>query len=64
MNTLLRSESDKPNFKEPRLPFWMLVNMLDNGTTEEQILKQYPSLSAAEIKAAIKYADSTTVLAD
>ena len=42
--------------KGTRIPVWLLVSMLDNGKTEEQILQQYPSLSPAEIKAASNYA--------
>ncbi|MGN6353886.1 MAG: DUF433 domain-containing protein [Parafilimonas sp.] len=61
MNTLLRSESEKPKLMEAGLPFWKLVNMLDNGMTEEQIINQYPLLSSAEIKVAMKYAGSTAV---
>jgi uncharacterized protein (DUF433 family) len=42
--------------KGTRVPVWLLVSMLDNGITEEQILIKYPSLSPAEIKAATNYA--------
>ena len=49
------------NSKVTPVPFWLIVSMLDDGMTEEQILKQYPSLSCAEIKAAVKYAESTAV---
>ena len=42
MSTLLHSEEDKQALKEKRVPFWLLVSMLDDGITEEQILKKYP----------------------
>ena len=52
---------DKSTSSKTRVPVWLLVSMLDDGMTTEQILKQYPSLSCAEIKAAVKYAQSTAV---
>ncbi|MFT4155360.1 DUF433 domain-containing protein [Parafilimonas sp.] len=61
MNILLHSETEKPKLNEAGLPFWKLVNMVNNGATEEEILKQYPLLSKAEIKVAVKYAGSTAV---
>ena len=49
------------NLKETPVPVWLLVSMLDDGMTKEQILHQYPSLSCQEIKTAVKYAESTAV---
>ena len=51
----------KSYLKGLRIPVWLLVSLIGNGTTEEQIFKQYPSLSSAELKAAIKFSNSTTV---
>ncbi|HEX5150492.1 MAG TPA: DUF433 domain-containing protein [Parafilimonas sp.] len=51
----------KSYLKGIRISVWLLVNMLNGGMTEDQILKQYSSLSSAEIKAAIKYAASAVV---
>jgi len=48
--------NSKYYLKGTRVPVWLLVSMLDDGITEEQILKKYPSLSPAEIKAATNYA--------
>lgn len=47
--------------KGTRVPVWLLVSMLDDGMTEEQIMKQHPSLSSAEMQAATKFAGSATV---
>ena len=52
----------KPCIKGTRIPVWLVVGMLGNGMTEDQILKQYPSLSSASIKAALKYASYTADL--
>ncbi|GEM_PF-7119975 len=49
-------QDSKFYLKGTRVPVWLLVNMLDEGKTEEQILQKYPSLSPAEIKAARNYA--------
>lgn len=54
-------KADSKFLSGTNVPVWLLVSMLDDGMTEEQILKLYPSLSAAEIKAATKYANSATV---
>jgi uncharacterized protein (DUF433 family) len=50
----------KPCIKGTRIPVWLVVSMLGDGMTEEEILKQYPSLVYADIKAALKYASYTT----
>ena len=68
MNENLTSVSQisvkQPNIscsEEKPIPVWLLVSMLDDGMTKEQIVKQYPSLSSEEIKTAVKYAESTAV---
>jgi uncharacterized protein (DUF433 family) len=50
----------KACIKSTRIPVWLVVGMLGDGVTEDEILKQYPSLSSADIKAALKYASYTT----
>jgi uncharacterized protein (DUF433 family) len=46
----------KPCIKGTRIPVWLIVGMLGDGMSEDEILKQYPSLTATDIKAALKYA--------
>lgn len=50
----------KPCIKGTRIPVWLVVSMLGDGMSEDEILKQYPSLSSADIKAALKYASYIT----
>jgi uncharacterized protein (DUF433 family) len=50
----------KPCIKGTRIPVWLVVSMLGDGMNENEILKQYPSLSADDIKAALKYASYIT----
>jgi uncharacterized protein (DUF433 family) len=50
----------KPCIKRTRIPVWLVVSMLGDGMAEDEILKQYPSLSSEDIKAALKYASYTT----
>ena len=49
----------KPCIKGTRIPVWLIVSMLGYGMSENEILNDYPSLSAIEIKAALKYASYT-----
>jgi uncharacterized protein (DUF433 family) len=46
----------KPCVKGTRIPVSLVVSMLADGMTEEEVLKDYPSLSLKSIKAALKYA--------
>ena len=48
-----------PCIKGTRIPVWLVVGMMGDGETEDEILKQYPSLSPVDIKAALKYASYT-----
>ena len=50
----------KPCIKGTRIPVWLVVSMLGDGMTEDEILQQYPSLSLQDIKAALKYASYAT----
>lgn len=49
----------KPCIKGTRIPVWLIVGMLGDGMNEDEILKEYPSLSTADVKAALKYASYT-----
>ena len=46
----------KPCVKGTRIPVSLVVSMLADGMSEEEILKDYPSLKRSSIKASLKYA--------
>ena len=46
----------KPVIKGTRISVEFLMELLANGWTNEQILKNYPHLSAEDIQAALHYA--------
>lgn len=46
----------RPCVKGTRIHVSLIVSMLADEMTEEQILKEYPSLNKQSIKAALKYA--------
>ncbi len=48
--------SGKPVIKGTRIPVYLVIELLANGMTEEEILQQYPTLMKADIKAALVYA--------
>lgn len=52
----------KPVIKGTRLAVEFVVGLLANGWTHEQILKNYPGLTAEDIRACLAYA--TEVLQD
>ncbi len=43
-----------------RIPVSLIVNLVANGMTVEEILKEYPDLEPEDIRQALRYADSTT----
>ncbi len=49
----------KPVIKGTRIAVEFLVELLANGWTLEQILKNYPQLTADDIHAALHYATET-----
>jgi uncharacterized protein (DUF433 family) len=46
----------KPVIKGTRIPVYLIIELLANGLTEAEIIKQYPSLTKSDIKAALLYA--------
>ncbi len=39
-----------------RIPVSLLVNLVANGMTNEQIIEEYPSIEAEDIKESLQYA--------
>jgi uncharacterized protein (DUF433 family) len=56
----ISSDSDichgKPCIKGTRIPVYLIVSLIAEGESIDAIIKDYPSLTANDIKAAIKYA--------
>ena len=48
--------SGKPVIKGTRIPVYLIIELLANGMTEKEVLKQYPTLKNEDIKAALLYA--------
>jgi len=46
----------KPCIKGTRIPVYLIVSLIAEGVSVEEIIKDYPSLTAEDIKAAVKYA--------
>ncbi len=46
----------KPVIKGTRIPVHLIIELLANGVTKKQILKEYPQLKEEDIKAALLYA--------
>jgi len=49
----------KPVFKGTRIPVYVVLDMLAEGTTPKEIIKYYPDLKEEDIKAAIQFASDT-----
>jgi len=46
----------KPVFKGTRIPLYIILDLVGDGISEEEIIKTYPDLTQADIKAGIKFA--------
>jgi uncharacterized protein (DUF433 family) len=46
----------KPCIKGTRIPVYLIVSLVAEGETIENIIKDYPSLTPEDIKAALRYA--------
>jgi uncharacterized protein (DUF433 family) len=47
---------EKPVIRGTRVPVYLIVELVANGMTSEEILKEYPRLKEEDIKAALIYA--------
>ncbi len=50
----------KPTFKGTRIMVWQILEMLEAGSTTEDITEAFPSLTPQAIKAALHYAANLT----
>ena len=46
----------KPCIKGTRIPVYLIVSLIAEGENIETIIKDYPSITPDDIKAAVKYA--------
>ena len=46
----------KPVIKGTRIPVYLILEMLANGMSIEEILKEYPELTEEDVREAIRYA--------
>ena len=54
----------KPVIRGTRIPVELIVRMLAQGVSEEEILIEYPRLQPADIRAALTYAAETVAHED
>ena len=48
----------KPVIRGTRIPVYLIVELVANGLSIKDILKEYPELNEEDIKAALRYAAS------
>lgn len=46
----------KPVFKGTRIPLYIVLDLLGDGVSEDEVIKIYPDLSREDIMASIKFA--------
>ena len=46
----------KPVIKGTRIPVYLILNLLGQGQTIEQVVKEYPDLTKEDILAALRFA--------
>ena len=46
----------KPVFEGTRIPLYIVLDLIGDGITEEEIIKIYPDITDEDIKAALKFA--------
>jgi len=46
----------KPCFKGTRIPVYVVLELVAEGETADEVLKGYPDLTADHIRAALRYA--------
>jgi len=52
----------KPVIKGTRIPVYLIIEFLNNGLTEDEVLYEYPTLKPEDIKAALLYASKNKKL--
>ena len=50
----------KPTFAGTRVMVWQILEMLEGGASNREILKAFPSLTSDHVKAALHYAADLT----
>jgi len=50
----------KPTFKGTRIMVWQILEMLEGGCSIKEIIEDFPSLTEAHVKAALRYAADLT----
>lgn len=46
----------KPTFEGTRIPVYIVLDMLGQGATQDDVLESYPSLDRSDVLAALSYA--------
>jgi len=50
----------KPVFRETRIPLYVVLDLLAEGLTVQEVIKEYPDLTEEDVKAAIQFASDAT----
>ena len=46
----------KPVIRGTRIPVYLILELLASGMTEDEVIREYPSLTRVDLKAALAYA--------